>query len=260
MNKGGSGKGWAKGPYDRQNRQMGGSEWSWYDKYDKDDAYGKSSSDDPNMTPVASNLTNLMGDQDAFGKRPSLGSALSKMYNSQQWSDTSNAGEPATQDYDATSTNNSCTDAINQSSKKVVHSMSPKVIPVQKSSSQSASASSGHPSAAMATTDATPEHHNAPKKQLLLSRVFGDDVDNSSDDDMTWSIFDKGGTDDTGGAHTEWNASVQLVEDGITKEEYIAAKRFGQELASDNEDEQDKKEQAEYDELLNQGAQWSSGG
>ena len=89
--------------------------------------------------------------------------------------------------------------------------------------------------AAMAITDATHEHHT--------SSAYAFEVEKHS------KPFD------FEGAHMEWSAFDQLVDDGLVEQEYIEAKRFGQELALDSEDEKDRKEQAELDEYLTKEAQ-----
>ena len=89
--------------------------------------------------------------------------------------------------------------------------------------------------AAMAITDVTCEDHT--------SSAYAFEVEKHS------QPFD------FEGAHREWSAFDQLVDDGLVEQEYIEAKRFGQELALDSEDEKDRKEQAELDEYLTQEAQ-----
>ena len=89
--------------------------------------------------------------------------------------------------------------------------------------------------AAMAITDGTPEHHTPPFHAL--------GVENHSKPFVLE------------GADAGWTAFDQLVDDGLVEQELAEAKRLGQELALDSEDEKDRKEQAELDEILIREAQ-----
>ena len=126
MGKGGFGKGWGNGPYHNQNQWNGG--WkNW--QYNWQNGFGRSSSSGLGISTMAGNLTNFMGELCAFGKMSRLGSVLSTAYNSQQHSDTSNAGTPATQKNGTAPANDSSKDALLQKLETVVDTMDSKIAP-----------------------------------------------------------------------------------------------------------------------------------
>ena len=245
----GNGKGWQnknnwncnQAPYD------GGRGRRWFNNFENfgNDGFGGNVDNGP-LDSLANQSTNMVGEPDAFGKMARIGQALVTATETTTGTTQASAGISGAVANVANLAAGS-TPSVSQSSQNfaTLANRLGSVLSNDPTPNMFSGRSGLLPDnpTERRNIDELPENHT--------SSAYDLDVENDSrplvieDTKIEWASE----------PHPEWSVFHQLVDDALVEQEFTDAKRLGQELALESEDEKERKEQAELDEILTQEAQ-----